>query len=41
LPDMNECENYIMAGEMCLDAAKKICINAEFIFLAILIGNLL
>lgn len=30
-----------MSGEMCLDAGKTICLNATFILLAILIGNIL
>lgn len=36
-----KCENYVMTGETCLDSEKSICLNSTFIFLAILIGNIL
>ena len=33
------CENYVMAGEICLDHMKTICLNWSFIVLAIFLGN--
>ena len=35
------CENFVTASEICLNAAKSVCIDLKIIALGVIIGNIL
>jgi hypothetical protein len=41
IPDLNECETFTMSDEICFNEAKQTCIKISFIFLSVLIANVI